>query len=132
MALWATGLRQIPAHRCPLLALSGRWVEQMVRCNVLRMARGAKEQGSRKNRAVPFHSHKSVSSETSVPRSALGRGHRIIGSTAVPRPAGAGLPARGRCAYSAGMTYLPTLESLNAHPVPEWFEDAKFGIFIHW
>src|SRR5690348_8174916 len=30
------------------------------------------------------------------------------------------------------MTYAPTLESLNAHKVPEWFEDAKFGIFIHW
>ncbi|WP_328993866.1 alpha-L-fucosidase [Kribbella sp. NBC_01245] len=23
-------------------------------------------------------------------------------------------------------------ESLNRHPVPKWFEDAKFGIFIHW
>ncbi len=30
------------------------------------------------------------------------------------------------------MAYEPTLASLNAHPVPEWFEDAKFGIFIHW
>jgi len=30
------------------------------------------------------------------------------------------------------MSYAPTLESLNAHPVPQWFEDAKFGIFIHW
>ncbi|MBB6733814.1 alpha-L-fucosidase [Cohnella zeiphila] len=28
--------------------------------------------------------------------------------------------------------YQPTQESLNAHPVPEWFQDAKFGIFIHW
>ena len=24
------------------------------------------------------------------------------------------------------------LTSLNAHQVPEWFDDAKFGIFIHW
>lgn len=23
-------------------------------------------------------------------------------------------------------------QSLNARPVPEWFADAKFGIFIHW
>ena len=30
------------------------------------------------------------------------------------------------------MAYEPTLASLNAHPVPAWFEDAKFGIFIHW
>ncbi len=30
------------------------------------------------------------------------------------------------------MIFAPTLESLNAHPVPDWYEDAKFGIFIHW
>lgn len=28
--------------------------------------------------------------------------------------------------------YLPTQESLNAHPLPQWFDDSKFGIFIHW
>ncbi|MBB6674860.1 alpha-L-fucosidase [Cohnella nanjingensis] len=28
--------------------------------------------------------------------------------------------------------YYPTKESLQAHPVPAWFEDAKFGVFIHW
>jgi alpha-L-fucosidase len=26
----------------------------------------------------------------------------------------------------------PTWESLAAHRTPQWFEDAKFGIFIHW
>ncbi len=26
----------------------------------------------------------------------------------------------------------PTLESLNRHTLPSWFDDAKFGIFIHW
>jgi len=30
------------------------------------------------------------------------------------------------------MTFAPTLKSLNAHEVPPWYEDAKFGIFIHW
>src|SRR5689334_23379695 len=30
------------------------------------------------------------------------------------------------------MPYEPTLPSLNAHRVPDWYEDAKFGIFIHW
>jgi alpha-L-fucosidase len=29
-------------------------------------------------------------------------------------------------------TYEPTQDSLDAHPVPEWFSDAKLGIFIHW
>jgi alpha-L-fucosidase len=28
--------------------------------------------------------------------------------------------------------YAPTLESVRQHCVPEWFHDAKFGIFIHW
>lgn len=28
--------------------------------------------------------------------------------------------------------YQNNWESLNARPVPAWFEDAKFGIFIHW
>ncbi|MBV1934579.1 MAG: alpha-L-fucosidase [Parvibaculaceae bacterium] len=29
-------------------------------------------------------------------------------------------------------TIAPTLKSLNARPLPQWFDDAKFGIFIHW
>ena len=29
-------------------------------------------------------------------------------------------------------TYQPTWESLETRPVPQWFRDAKFGIFIHW
>lgn len=29
-------------------------------------------------------------------------------------------------------TYQPNMESLNSHPVPEWFEDAKLGIFLDW
>src|SRR6266498_2324639 len=28
--------------------------------------------------------------------------------------------------------YEPTLESLNQHPLPKWYDDAKLGIFIHW
>ncbi len=30
------------------------------------------------------------------------------------------------------MTYQPTWESLDARPVPAWFGDSKFGIFLHW
>jgi len=30
------------------------------------------------------------------------------------------------------MTYLPTLASVRQHQVPDWYHDAKFGIFIHW
>ncbi|MBM4267418.1 MAG: alpha-L-fucosidase [Deltaproteobacteria bacterium] len=28
--------------------------------------------------------------------------------------------------------YEPTLASVRTHPVPDWYEDAKLGIFIHW
>lgn len=28
--------------------------------------------------------------------------------------------------------YQPTWESIDSRPIPEWFSDAKFGIFIHW
>lgn len=30
------------------------------------------------------------------------------------------------------MKYEANLESVKKHEVPEWFHDAKFGIFIHW
>jgi alpha-L-fucosidase len=32
----------------------------------------------------------------------------------------------------ATTTYAPTLDSLNSHPLPQWYADAKLGIFIHW
>jgi alpha-L-fucosidase len=28
--------------------------------------------------------------------------------------------------------YKNTWESLDSRPIPAWFKDAKFGIFIHW
>jgi alpha-L-fucosidase len=28
--------------------------------------------------------------------------------------------------------YEPTLSSLNTHPLPQWYADAKLGIFVHW
>jgi len=40
-----------------------------------------------------------------------------------------------KSAPSAGPTelkYVATLESLRKHPLPEWYADAKLGIFIHW
>ena len=29
-------------------------------------------------------------------------------------------------------TYAPTKDSLNSRPLPDWYDEAKFGIFIHW
>ena len=31
-----------------------------------------------------------------------------------------------------GKRYTGTWESVKQHQVPEWYEDCKFGIFIHW
>ncbi|MCB9423371.1 MAG: alpha-L-fucosidase [Ardenticatenaceae bacterium] len=28
--------------------------------------------------------------------------------------------------------YQPTLSSVQQHPLPDWYHDAKFGIFVHW
>ena len=30
------------------------------------------------------------------------------------------------------MQFEPTRKSLRSHRVPEWYDDAKLGIFIHW
>jgi alpha-L-fucosidase len=35
-------------------------------------------------------------------------------------------------AVQAQTKYEPTWESLDKRPTPEWYLDAKFGIFIHW
>ncbi len=35
-------------------------------------------------------------------------------------------------AAAQDVKYEPTWESLDARPLPQWFSDAKFGIFIHW
>jgi hypothetical protein len=28
--------------------------------------------------------------------------------------------------------YTPTWDSLDSRPLPQWYDEAKFGIFIHW
>ena len=50
---------------------------------------------------------------------------RYVGSLLLSCTA-AGLPARAQTVYT------PTWASLDQRPVPAWFTDAKFGIFIHW
>jgi alpha-L-fucosidase len=36
------------------------------------------------------------------------------------------------CPAQAPIHYEPTLDSLNRHPLPEWYAKAKFGIFVCW
>ncbi|MDE7013107.1 MAG: alpha-L-fucosidase [Kineothrix sp.] len=30
------------------------------------------------------------------------------------------------------MKYLPEMDSIRTHTIPQWYNDCKFGIFIHW
>jgi len=34
--------------------------------------------------------------------------------------------------FAFTQTYQPNWQSLDSRPVPQWFKDSKFGIFIHW
>ncbi len=36
------------------------------------------------------------------------------------------------CSAQGPANYEPTIESLDKHPLPEWYAGAKLGIFIHW
>ena len=38
----------------------------------------------------------------------------------------------GQTAEKKAGKYEATIESLNTHPLPAWYADAKLGIFIHW
>jgi len=38
-------------------------------------------------------------------------------------------PARGKY---GDVKYDPTWESLDARPLPSWYDEAKIGIFLHW
>lgn len=42
------------------------------------------------------------------------------------------LPILAALQAQTNQHYEPTLESLNRHSLPEWYADAKLGIFIHW
>uniref|UniRef100_A0A2C9JG95 alpha-L-fucosidase n=1 Tax=Biomphalaria glabrata TaxID=6526 RepID=A0A2C9JG95_BIOGL len=36
------------------------------------------------------------------------------------------------CAYEKVQRYEPNWQSLDARPLPQWFDEAKIGIFLHW
>src|ERR1017187_268333 len=46
------------------------------------------------------------------------------------------LPSLAILLFSTAMLssaqYAPNWDSIDRRPVPGWFQDAKFGIFIHW
>jgi alpha-L-fucosidase len=46
--------------------------------------------------------------------------------------ASAALSFGAHASAQAPAHYEPTLESLDQHPMPQWYAGAKLGIFIHW
>lgn len=38
----------------------------------------------------------------------------------------------GAAAFSQQKVYQPDWSSLNSRPTPQWYDQAKFGIFVHW
>lgn len=57
----------------------------------------------------------------------------MAGATAVVAAAAATDVFVAGHALAAPRTYTPTWDSVNRHPAaPEWFQDAKFGIYFHW
>ncbi len=60
---------------------------------------------------------------------------RHLTAVAMACMAALALPARAADAPSLPMAsgpYQPTMESLRQYQCPEWFRDAKFGIWAHW
>ncbi|KAI5730705.1 hypothetical protein M8J76_016600 [Diaphorina citri] len=45
---------------------------------------------------------------------------------------GLDMPASAPLAVPRDFKYVPTWESLDARPLPAWYDEAKVGIFIHW
>lgn len=46
--------------------------------------------------------------------------------------AGLLMQSSGTCVAQEHVKYEPTLASLDTHPLPQWYANAKLGIFIHW
>jgi alpha-L-fucosidase len=64
---------------------------------------------------------------------AINRRQFLAGTTAVAAAVVAGGLFGAGPAVAAPSTYTPTWDSVNQHPAsPEWFQDAKFGIYFHW
>jgi alpha-L-fucosidase len=65
--------------------------------------------------------------------SSINRRQFLAGATCVAAAAVAGGVFGAGTAQAAPSTYTPSWGSVNQHPpAPEWFQDAKFGIYFHW
>ncbi|KUN84286.1 alpha-L-fucosidase [Streptomyces griseoruber] len=65
--------------------------------------------------------------------SSINRRHFLASATCLATAAVAGGVLGADIAQAAPSTYTPDWNSVDQHPpAPEWFQDAKFGIYFHW
>ena len=63
----------------------------------------------------------------------MSRRQFVAGATGIAAATIAGGVFGASRAQGAPATYTPTWDSVDQHPAaPEWFQDAKFGIYFHW
>ena len=56
----------------------------------------------------------------------------MVAHTALSQPANYPIPVSEEHEQMLRGKYEPTWQSLETHETPEWFRDAKFGIWAHW
>jgi alpha-L-fucosidase len=106
------------------------WLERRDGIKVLVDAEGARTvvpaevgplaPGEQERLRIGIEHSRDVADGTGVAGSILARAHSSVVARE-PAPLTLGVPA-----------YQPTDASLSTHQAPYWFDDAKFGIFIHW
>ncbi|MFC5908424.1 alpha-L-fucosidase [Streptacidiphilus monticola] len=63
----------------------------------------------------------------------MNRRQFLSSAVGVPAAAAAANALGARSAFADPATYTPSWSSVDQHtPAPEWFQDAKFGIYFHW
>jgi alpha-L-fucosidase len=77
---------------------------------------------------APVGSGRELGSHPIGRRELLAGGLAVTAGAQLAWPALAGAVGRGQPVRHYG----PTLTSLGDHPLPQWWRDAKFGVFIHW
>ena len=56
----------------------------------------------------------------------------FLAATGASAAAGCGSREAQDASAEGGAEYQPNWDSIRAHEAPEWFHDAKLGIFVHW
>ncbi|MEM6414397.1 MAG: alpha-L-fucosidase [Pseudomonadota bacterium] len=86
----------------------------------------------RKDATVTSNLKKAPSKDQGILSSSLTRRGALTNAAAFAALGGLQAGCGGAPTRGADSAFLPTEKSLDTHTTPQWFKDAKFGIFIHW